>query len=55
MFSYKYRVARDRFYSRMWAVQVWRWWWPFWSEWGNGMLNSQQEAEELITILKDVR
>ena len=47
-----YRVARDSWYPRWWAVQVWRPWWPFWTEVGNGMLHSKQEALDLIKDLQ---
>jgi len=46
-----YRVGRDCFYSRFWAVQCWRWWFPFWTE-EIGMLNSQEEALAMIDIMR---
>jgi hypothetical protein len=48
----KYRIARDKIFSSYWAVQIKRWWWPFWVEYGNGLLNSPEDAEELIEYLK---
>ena len=26
----RYRIVRDNFAG--YEVQIWRWWWPFWSE-----------------------
>jgi hypothetical protein len=46
-----YRVSRDSVYTQLWAVQCWRWWWPFWTE-EFGMLNSPSKAEAMIDILR---
>lgn len=54
-FAPKYRIARDNWFPRYWAVQQWRWWWPFWIEVGNGMLESKEEALDFISELRTVR
>ena len=54
-FKTKYRVSRDRIISNRWAVQYRLWWWPVWIEHGNGLLDTQQEAEDLIDLLLKVR
>lgn len=56
MFETKYRVGRDSvFGGTHWAVYYRMWWWPFWIEWGNGLLYSKQDGYDLIETLKDVR
>lgn len=51
MLKTRYRVGRDTVFSNYWAVQYRPWFWPFWMEHGNGMLDSKEEAEELIQIM----
>jgi hypothetical protein len=47
----KYRINRDAYTTRYWAVEVWRVWWPFWME-ERSMLTTKKEAEELLEILE---
>jgi hypothetical protein len=51
MFKTRYRVARDSWYPRYWAVQYRLWFWPFWVEFGAGLLQSKEEAYDLIDTL----
>lgn len=51
----RYRVARDNYNSSYWAVQTWVWYWPFWIEFGAGLLDSEQDAINLINSLKNTR
>lgn len=51
MFKTKYRVNRDWFDSRRWALEKKYWFWPFWME-VRGLMNSRQEAIDLIDIVK---
>lgn len=51
-FKTKYRIARDSYHSQRWAVQQRLWYWPFWTEVGNGLLKTKQEAAELIDCLR---
>lgn len=55
MFKTKYRISRDKWFSHKWAVQYKFWWWPFWIEFGNGLLETKDEAYELIELLQDIR
>lgn len=49
----KYRISRDRAVPWRWAVQVKKWWWPFWTE-EVGLLSSRNEALTLIEVLKKI-
>ena len=55
MFKTQYRVSRDQYIPRFWAVQYRVWYWPFWIEHGNGLLPSKADAYELIELLQDIR
>lgn len=56
MFETKYRVGRDSVWGgTLWAVYYKVWWWPFWLEWGNGLLHSKADAYDLIETLKVVK
>lgn len=39
----RYRIVTDRLFG--YAVQVWRWWWPFWCEPHPNSHNSVEQAE----------
>jgi hypothetical protein len=54
MFKTQYRVNRDWCYTFMWAVEVKRWWWPFWSE-ERGLLPTKEAALALIEELRTIR
>lgn len=55
MFATKYRIARDSCFSFRWAVQAKRWWWPFWVEVGAGLLETKEDALDLINELRTIR
>ena len=38
-----YRIVVDNF--RGYEVQIWRWWWPFWEEFGHNTFCTVEEAE----------
>ena len=53
-FRTKYRISRDHIIPTFWEVQYKYWWWPFWIGHGNGLLNSPEQAFDLIQRLKRV-
>ena len=42
------RVKQER--SNYWAVQVWRWWWPFWFE-----VDSETTFDKAKTIADTIK
>jgi len=52
MFKTKYRVSVDSFWSHLYAVQIKRWYFPFWIEYKNGCLPSKEKALHIIELLK---
>lgn len=50
MFNTKYRIVRDSWLG--FEVQIWRWWWPFWTDHFNGKITNTfatvDRAEEFI-------
>lgn len=55
MFKTKYRVGRDSYSSSRYSVYYKKWYWPFWTEWGIGLLKTKEEAYELIELLTDIK
>lgn len=39
----RYRIVQDNFMG--YEVQIRRWWWPFWQEWGHNTFHTIEKAE----------
>lgn len=44
MFKARYRIVRNP--SGLYAVQTWRWWWPFWSGVSLSLSRTVEAAED---------
>lgn len=42
-----YRVVNHGYYGKWYKVQVWRWWWPFWTT-VREYLDTEEDAAEFI-------
>lgn len=51
MFETKYRVVPDWFAHWRFQIEIWRWYWPFWTE-RHGLIRSEAEALALIEMIK---
>lgn len=51
----KYRVTTVGITSTYYRVQVWRWFWPFWTDIGARFLDTERDAYRSIELLKDIR
>ena len=47
----KYRIAPDSYASGMWAIQIWRPWWPFWVEIQPGLIPTKERAREALELM----
>lgn len=45
------KVRVKQHYNKMWHVEVWRWWWPFW--WRVDGSRSFDDAKDMADMIKN--